>query len=908
VFAITLGVAGSLGAATLSDPQVDAYNMRIGTQTFAGLYQFTTNTLLVETAQAILGMGSDTIKLYLGSDYLRQYHYNLSSSVTSLMTLAANDPSCHQVLGMPFRRFIAWAYPFSNPDAPFQNANYTPAQQANDYREMYDLTCYLLTNCNNSGKTFYLGHWEGDGYLDVNNWSTNPSPVVVSNMVIWENTRQKGVDDAKSATVHSNVNVFYYAEVNRVHDAIYNGPTNNVRAINYVIPYVTNLDFVSYSSYDAMNYDTATLYSMLDYIEARIPTAKAGVLPAERLWIGEYGWGGYSTAAQEPLTRAYIQRLLNYGRQALPFILFWEIYNNETNQQFCLIDSNNVHTACYHLHEYFFNSARLAVACFKETNGRLPTDSEFVSLVSPELDQPLSTPIALAVSNAGSPVLLSASSAQVAGTLTQGIYGDDCATVWVFYGQQDGGTTRGAWEQSQRLGINTNFNPTTFSAVLSNLAFDALYCYRFYATNTSGEVWAPATSQFSTPSLIPSDFSSSVKLTFAGYNRPETLTNFPILVSLSTNLPGFSYRQFASPSGGDLRFADASGVRSIPSEIDEWNTNGVSSIWVSVPQLSGPGDCIWAYWGNPVATNPPVTSTNGAVWTSAFYAVYHLKESGFPYLDSTQEHPALSGVAPSSIPGQIGRGCAFTGLQYLDVGVINLGDAFTLSAWVNIAPTAFDIQTIWANQKGGYGSAGFAWFVNTYTNHDQKIDFASGDGTNGNEATTPSGTVSFGQWHLLCASVNRAGGTVDLSLDGTHVQSGAVINDFVNQADVNLGRFTNSSFYFNGSMDEARIAAGTRSSNWIWASWMTVVSNTALASYSSVTQQPPVVSLTNARSGFFLSWPMPGVGFSLYAATNLTPPALWTLTTNQPLLVNTQWQVALPAGTNAARFYRLQSE
>ena len=906
--AIALGATGSLGAATLSDPQVDAYNMRIGTQTFAGLYQFTTNTLLVETAQAILGMGSDTIKLYLGSDYPRQYHYALPSSVASLMTLAANDPSCHQVLGMPFRRVIAWAYPFSNPDAPFQNVNYTPAQQANDYREMYDLTCYLLTNYNNSGKTFYLGHWEGDGYLDVNNWSTNPSPVVVSNMVIWENTRQKGVDDAKSATMHSNVNVFYYAEVNRVHDAIYNGPTNNVRVINYVIPYVTSLDFVSYSSYDAMNYDTATLYSMLDYIEARIPTAKAGVLPPERLWIGEYGWGGYSTAAQEPLTRAYIQRLLNYGRQALPFILFWEIYNNETNQQFCLIDSNNVHTACYHLHEYFYNSARLAVARFKETNGRLPTDSEFVSLVSPELNQPLPVPVALTVSNAGAPVLLSASSAQVSGTLTQGIYGDDCATVWVFYGQQDGGTTRGAWEQSQRLGMNTNFNPTTFMAVLSNLALSATYFYRFCATNAGGEAWAPAASQFSTPSLNPADFSSSIGLTFAGYNRPETLTNFPVLVSLGTNLPGFSYRQFASPSGGDLRFADASGVQSIPYEIDEWNTNGVSSVWVSVPQLSGPGDCIWAYWGNPVATNPPVTSTNGAAWTPAFYAVYHLNENGFPYRDSTLQHPALSGVAPSSAAGKIGHGCAFTGSQYLDVGVINLGDAFTLSAWVNIAPTAFDIQTIWANQKGGYGSLGFAWFVNTYTNHDQTIDFASGDGTNGNEATTPSGTVSFGQWHLLCASVNRAGGTVDLSLDGTHVQSGAVINDFANQADVNLGRFTNAVFYFNGSMDEARIAAGTRSSNWIWASWMTVVSNTALASYSSVTQQPPVVSLTSGQSGFFLSWPMPGVGFSLYTATNLTPPALWTLTTNQPLLVNTQWQVALPAGTNAARFYRLQSE
>ena len=438
-FALTLGAVEGLGAATLSDPQVDAYNMRIGTQTFAGLYQFTTNTLLVETAQAILGMGSDSIKMYLGSNYPRMYHYTLPPNVTTLMTLAKNDPSCRQVLDMPFRHIVAWAYPFSNSDAPFQNVNYTAIQQANDYREMYDLSCYLLTNYDNSGKTFYLGHWEGDGYLSVNNWSTNPSPVVVSNMVTWENTRQKGVDDAKSATVHSNVNVFYYAEVNRVHDAMYNGPTNNARAINHVIPYVTNLDFVSYSSYDAMNYDTATLYSMLNYIEARIPTNKAAVLPPERLWIGEYGWGGYSTAAQEPVTRAYIQRLLNYGRQAFPFILYWEIYNNETNMLFCLVDSNKVQTACYHLHQYFYNNARLNVARFQENNGRLPSDHEFVSLVSPSLNQPLAAPVPLTIANTGVGTLLSGSAASVSGTLIQGLYGDDCATVWVYYGRQDGG-------------------------------------------------------------------------------------------------------------------------------------------------------------------------------------------------------------------------------------------------------------------------------------------------------------------------------------------------------------------------------------------------------------------------------------------------------------------------------------
>src|SRR5215471_18560787 len=39
-------LAHPASAATLSDPAVDSYNVRIGTQTFDGLYQFTTNTLL----------------------------------------------------------------------------------------------------------------------------------------------------------------------------------------------------------------------------------------------------------------------------------------------------------------------------------------------------------------------------------------------------------------------------------------------------------------------------------------------------------------------------------------------------------------------------------------------------------------------------------------------------------------------------------------------------------------------------------------------------------------------------------------------------------------------------------------------------------------------------------------------
>ena len=901
------GVASQLNAATLSDPEVDRYNLRVGTQTFAGRYDFTTNTLLVETAEAIRDLGSDTLKFYLGNDYPGKYRINLGPNITNLLTLARDEPSVHRVLDLPFRHYIVWVYPLAY-WWPFDG--YSAGERSSEYREVYDLTRYFLTNCNNSGKTFYFGHWEGDGYLDVTvggvHWATNPSPTAVQGFIDCLNNRQKAIDDAKRDTAFTNVNVFGYAEANRVRDAMLNGATNNVRMINAVIPYVTNLDYVSYSSYDAQNLSPANLYATLDYMEARLPTNKVAALPGERIWIGEYGWGGTQTPdQQEPTTRAYIQRLLNYGNRALPFILFWEIYDNE-GKYYCLIDSNNVKTATYHLHQRFLNRARLLTARFKESNDRLPNDSEFVSLVTPMLDQPLPPPVSLAVSNRAA-TLLAESSARVSGSLAQGIYGDDQAVVRVCYGRQDGGTALGAWERSQFLGRNTNFNATTFAALLTGLVPGTNYFFRFYATNASGEAWAPASSRFSTETLDPSAFACRMKITFAGYLRAETLANFPVLVSLGTNLPGFDYTRFASPVGGDLRFTDAGGLSPIPHEIDEWNSNGVSSVWVRVPELSGTNGCIWAYWGNPVATNPPAASTNGSVWSFDHHLVWHLKENGFPYADGAQQHPALSGSAPVSTAGLIGRGSVFSGSpRYLDGGVIDLGDTFTLSAWVNVDPTATDIQTIWANQVGGFGSAGFAFYVNSFLTTDHQLRLETGNGALGAVTHTANGAVSFGGWHLLAASVNRTNGTARLFVDGTDVTvSGSVRSDFAKAADVNLGRFVDGAFYYRGRMDEARLERVTRSSNWFWASWLTVVSNATLARYSEVNPRP-LLSFTLA-DGLRLTWPASAGVFRLYSATNLASPTTWLRVTNpSPSLTNGQWQVLLAPHGNDSRFYHLQ--
>jgi hypothetical protein len=847
----SVALVTAVHAGTLSVPAVDSYNMRVGTETFAGLYTFTTNTLLVETAEAMTNMGSDVIKFYMGSDTSYQSGVTLPSNVTNLITLARNDLSYQQVLNMPFRHFIMWAYAFGNSDE-WWGSGYNTTQGAIDYTEMYELTCYLLTNYNNSGKTFYLGHWEGDGYLNVTvggtAWATNPSPATISGMIGWLNNRQKAVDDAKAATPHTNVNVFNYAECNRVQDAINNGTNNNERVINYVVPYVTNLDYLSYSSYDSQNLSSTSLYSTLNYMQAHLPTNKAVLVPGERMWIGEYGWGQDSSAAQEPLTRSYIQRLLgwSYGGQCLQYILFWEMYNNQAASlapatNFCLINPNDIKEPCYYLHEYFLNEAKLLTAQFNETYGALPTDTQFSSLVSPMLNAPLTAPINLTLSDVTASTV-NGSSALVSATLAQGVYGDNEAVVSVFWGPQNGGANPGAWANGQVIGVNTNFNPVPFTATLTNLATGTNYYIAFYASNTSAQIWSSTVSIVAgavPPQLNPANYAYRAKISFPGYLGPS-LANFPALVTLSaSNVAGLSYNQF-QPNGSDLRFTDATGTTMLPFEIDEWNDNGASTIWVQVPVLNST-NVIWAYWGNPNDTDVPPPSSN--VWLNAGYeVVYHLKQSGFPFADSTGQFPATKGVAPTPTTGVVGHGGSFNGTSdYISPGAATLSNQFTTYAWIYVNASATNIQTIWANQVGGYGANGFSWFVDTYNTADRITHFDSGNGTGSGADPTGSTTVSTGQWQFVVATWNQDTATVNNYLDGNLNGSGTAVATFGLTNQLNLGAFVNSVYQFNGDMDEARIQSGVASTSWIEANYLNIAQPSSFVSYSGVNLGPPTL-------------------------------------------------------------------
>ena len=378
------------------------------------------------------------------------------------------------------------------------------------------------------------------------------------------------------------------------------------------------------------------------------------------------------------------------------------------------------------------------------------------------------------------------------------------------------------------------------SATKSSYSFDCLSGtnqYQVMVTNSQGS----ADSSQATVIGVPATFLNSsnyfrMQINFPGYTNSASLTNFPVLVRLSTNIPGFSYSQFVSPTNGaDLRFTAANG-RELPFQIDEWNSSGESDIWVQMPLLSSTNDFITACWGNPGDATPQPWTTNGLVWmglsrSNDFLVVYHLNQMGFPFLDSTLQYPAGSGVPPTLTTGEIGRGCAFNGTsEFLDAGLVNIGKVFTLSAWVNIAPAAMSEQTLWCNKQGGWNTAGFDFYVNSYQTNDGKIYFDTADGTGGDvSARTVAHAVSFGQWHLLSGTMDGSSGVVHVYVDGADQTTDTSVDTaFQATNDVRLGALltgtpgASGGLCFDGILDEARIESGVRSPGWIWASWATV--------------------------------------------------------------------------------------
>ena len=338
-------------------------------------------------------------------------------------------------------------------------------------------------------------------------------------------------------------------------------------------------------------------------------------------------------------------------------------------------------------------------------------------------------------------------------------------------------------------------------------------------------------------------------VTFSAYEGSE-LTNFPALVKLDESLDAFSYAYCEKENGGDLRFADADG-NILPSEVDCWNTNGVSCVWVKVPRLDS-NTKIVGYCGWKLAPQ----ETPAEVWDSNYVAVWHLggAADATTQTDSTANAIVLTEYQPNNIksveagvPGIVGNAAQF-GIRgdlhgcygYNDATFLLTGpsfSAFTFEIWSwqndhdpqsvtndyfyfrhianNWSPTAYQMK-----EENGKGRTNFS------ANYDNNT---SGSIYNSNELNPLPARASW-NYHAIAFDSTKDTRKLflnDINLKSTTDNTGTLLSE-ATESFFWLGNGHQwDAHAFPGKLDEVRISNIARSDDWVKATYDTIAGNLA---------------------------------------------------------------------------------
>ena len=357
---------------------------------------------------------------------------------------------------------------------------------------------------------------------------------------------------------------------------------------------------------------------------------------------------------------------------------------------------------------------------------------------------------------------------------------------------------------------------------------------------------------------MPNDwtrYSHKFDITFSG--APEgTLENFPVLVKVSTNgISGFSYADCLKEDGGDLRFVDENDTV-LASEVDIWDTNGVSLIWVKVPSLIS-STKITAYYGWKFS--PAVDAT--AVWDNGFLGVWHLDEtSTSAMLDSTgggsslYEESWYAGSVGTGRDGVVGKSVEFNlrtsdhkgGLRTSAARVLRCGqDSMTVEAWAwqdDHEPAENTIRGSLIHEMTTNGSTYPTIYemyeANTAGNYGKFVVWTSfADGTSG--YYTPNASKPLlpkAEWNHIVLRYDGVAGGVNfqngVTITGGYGNKGA-LKETLGSSTLFVGCKTTgtANSQFPGCIDEVRISSVARSDAWIKATYDTIKNNGTFATY-----------------------------------------------------------------------------
>lgn len=325
-------------------------------------------------------------------------------------------------------------------------------------------------------------------------------------------------------------------------------------------------------------------------------------------------------------------------------------------------------------------------------------------------------------------------------------------------------------------------------------------------SNTSGEVATPWRQVFVVPPLEPGGEDGGE----TGGPDDPMLLDVPVLVRLTP--ARFNYG-VASPDGSDLRFVASldDGV-ALPHEIEHWEVNGTSLIWVRLPQLGGrpQGDTFWLRYG---VTDVDPWSDPRDVWSSGYVGVWHfgaLDDKG-QFADSTAEAnpmvPDGLGTNYSLDVGPGGFGSALlieeaSGLLIADDGALDLTTELSLEAWIR--PSTVSMTN---NHREVVDKSGAYRLVSTNLTNGRPFVNLTEPGGEPVTATAPT-AARASTWTYMVGTYD--GTRLRLYLDGEQVnQSAPTIGAALTTSAIQVGQ------RFAGRIDEVRISASHRESRWI---------------------------------------------------------------------------------------------
>lgn len=297
------------------------------------------------------------------------------------------------------------------------------------------------------------------------------------------------------------------------------------------------------------------------------------------------------------------------------------------------------------------------------------------------------------------------------------------------------------------------------------------------------------------------------------------LTNFPILVSLSTDANLGHPDHKAQADGDDILFTNSTGTK-LDAELELFDTDtGQLICWVEVDSISSSTDTIlYLYYGNAGCATQ---WTGTATWDANYKGVWHNSDlTTSTIFDSTASLADLSKKGanePIVGDGKIYKAQTFDeSNDYagstdddLDVDL-----AYSLEFWINPASSsAADSFPIADRSGGAFNYFGIQQKNGTVTRNLFGLNFA--------DTTTPTYADPVGAWHHIMVTYSHSAHEIFIYSDGGSLGHGDTTGDLSVVggmfAQGRLGDY--SGYYWKGSLDEVRLSNSVRTVHWAYASY-----------------------------------------------------------------------------------------